>query len=793
MRNLRSVDEWRLQLGFLPVPLFSSSFNGPYVLLNGSKGNFCLDLEECADIQPTEAGKRAWSSDVDHYVSIVGETLRLLRWDRPEEWSESFRLNEVDSRLQLFQKYLESKPAPREKSVVTRAIATYRVIRTRASSGDPQLALMAFLSILAKAWDIQQGNGGTLQCWTDREQADQVTSELLGESGTAMVIDGLLRTDDLTRSSPAIELMIRHASGRIFQEAHYLALVPPQKDLFFTSQVRPLGPASKTLGAFFTPTPLVRTVVEQALAGTDFSTWQSVHVFDPACGSGEFLRESVRQLRLCGYRGHIRVTGYDISLPACLMARFGIAAEVNASAMPVGIDIIQRDALDGTPWVNDVNLCVMNPPFVSWRDMNTGQQDAVAAALAEFHQKRPDMAMAFVRLAVNSISPGGAVGAVLPASFLDGDSSRPLRDFLSSQLSIQLSARLGNQQIFADVTVDAALLVARRAEVTQTHGGLPTLMVWADHQLGSSELALRALRQVKKPFEVACLNDASHFSIYAVPSASLEDHWAPRPYRSAKLLAELSALPTVRSLFSVQQGTITGMNSVYLLSNEEMHRLPKTERRFFRPAVTNRSIVSGHLEKNVWVFYPHGAGLELETEQELASAVKTFYNTRLKPFKEALQGRARIKPLHWWRLSEYRSWQVDFQPKIVSTYFGAAGSFALDKSGEFVVVQGYGWMARKAVLKTDQRCLFALLAILNASVTNELLAGISNNLAGGQWNLSKRFIELMPIPDILKMPSDLQEALAEIGELMTVDVEFDADRLDTLARQALGVDLFRRY
>ncbi len=790
MSDLRQVSEWRRQLGYLPVPLFGRSSEQSFVLLNGSKGNFCLDLQWEANVSPLSAGQRAWSADVDHYVAIRGDALQLLRWDRPDAWTETYQLEEIAKKLDLFQRYLESKPAPREKSVVTRAITTYRSIRTRASGGDARLALMAFLSVLAQAWHRQQLESGLENHWQDRAQADQAAAELLGANGVEMVLDALMRTDELTRSAPQLELMIRHASGRIFQEAHYLALVPLQKDLFFTTQVRPIGTASKTLGAFFTPTPLVRAIVEQALAGTDFATREVVHIFDPACGSGEFLREAVRQLRLRGFAGQIRVTGYDISAPACLMSRFGLAAEACASVLPMDIQIVQRDAIDGAPWVKDVDLCLMNPPFVGWRDMSVAQQHSVATALAELHEKRPDMAMAFVRLAADSVGPSGAFGAVLPASFLDGESSRPLRDFLSSQLNVELSARLGNQQIFSDVTVDAALLVARRRTVADGPTLLPAILVWADHQPGSSELALRALRQADKPTQPVCLNDAPQFSIYAVPSTTLAHNWAPRPYRSARLLAELGDRPTVKSFFSVQQGTITGMNSVFLLNNEELKLLPKAERSFFRPAVTNGSIVSGRLNKNVWVFYPHGAGVsDLNTEGDLASAVRMFYKRRLLPYKDALLSRARIKPERWWRLSEHRSWQVVPHPKIVSTYFGGAGSFALDEVGDFVVVQGYGWLPKKTMLNADQRCLLALLAILNAAVTNELLAGVSNNVGGGQWNLSKRFVEQMPIADVFRMPEELRETLAAIGEAITEGRIFDSTRLDTLARQALGEDL----
>ncbi|MDP1735549.1 MAG: N-6 DNA methylase [Sulfuritalea sp.] len=783
---MTSVEAWRRELGYLPVPLFGQDGERTYVLLNGGKGNFCLDAEDDRDVDPMSAASNAWSSDVDHYIAIRGDKLQLLRWDQPS-WSESHKVQDIVSRLPLFQRYIESKQAPRERSVVTRALSVFRAVRGRGKQGGEREALLAFIGILSKGWLAQQPNVAICRHWENVDESYGAATELLGAAGIEMVLEQLMRPEQANKRPPSLQLMIRHAAGRIFQEAHYLALAPIQQDLFFDGQAKLIGPASRTLGAFFTPTPLVRTLVEQVLLGSDIKSKDTIHLFDPACGSGEFLREAVRQLGLSGFKGSIKVTGYDISEAACLMARFGLAAEACTSAALLDIQIHHRDALNGDPWATSVDFCLMNPPFVAWPDMTTEQRVAVSDTLAELHQKRPDMATAFLRRAVDALADGGAIGAVLPASFLDGESSAPLREFLSSSFTLELSARLGNQAVFTDVTVDPALIVARRREAGRQHA--PTLLVWADHNPGSSDLALRALRRHEKPTQDGCLENAQQFSIYAVDYRTQMENWAPRPYRSARLLAALASRPKVGALFSVQQGTITGLNAAFMMSSDELEHLPKAEQRFFRPAVTNNSIKDGHLIATTWVFYPHGSDLpELASETEVASKLRHFYELRLLPYKEALLRRARIGKGNWWRLSEYRSWQVERQPKIVSTYFGTAGSFALDQTGDYVVVQGYGWLPKKSALLGDERQLLALVATLNAPITDTLLAGVSNNLAGGQWNLSKRFVERMPLVDVTQLPDELLQALAAFGESITRGDAYDSDRLHDLAYQALGIN-----
>ncbi len=785
MNDLSQADVWRRQLGYLPVPLFGVAKERSYVMLNGGKGNFCLDVGS-GSTDPSIAAQHAWSADVDHYLSVRGDKLSLLRWDQPAvEWAEHYKMSDVATKLDVFQRYIESKQAPRERSVVSRAVSVYRAVRARAHKDGDRAAMLAFMAVLSTAWTHQGSKTQLGSFWPEATEASDAANLLLGSVGIEMVVDQLLRPDLTNRKPPSIPLMVRHASGRIFQEAHYLALTPIQPDLFFEGQVKMAGPASKALGAFFTPTPLVRTLAEQSLSRIDMKS-KLIHIFDPACGSGEFLREAVRQLALRGFKGEIKITGYDISQPACLMARFGLAAEAATFRGSLAVDIVLRDALDGKAWVTGVDACLMNPPFVAWPDMTASQRETVARVLAETHSKRPDMASAFVRLAMDSLSPSAVIGAVLPASFLDGNSSAPLRELLLQNTTVELSARLGNQAVFSDVTVDPALIILKRNAPQSALD--PTLLVWADHASGSSDQALRALRRHEIPRLPSCLEDHHNFSIYSVPSLQSAKDWASRPYASACVLSEISDSLIVGDRFSVQQGTITGLNAVFLLGDEDYRALPKSEKQFFRPAIVNESIKNGQIIPGKWVFFPYGEGLPpITSEADLKKKLPYYFQTKLNPYRDALIQRARITEADWWRLSEHRSWQVARRPKIISTYFGLAGSFALDRVGDLVVVQGYGWQPKREGL-TEQH-LVAIVATLNAPITNTLLAGVSNNLSGGQWNLSKRFVERMPLINPQRLSASLIEPLTHIGEQMAKGEPWDSVELDNLARKALGLGL----
>ena len=93
-----------------------------------------------------------------------------------------------------------------------------------------------------------------------------------------------------------------------------------------------------------------------------------------------------------------------------------------------------------------------------------------------------------------------------------------------------------------------------------------------------------------------------------------------------------------------------------------------------------------------------------------------------------------------------------------------------------------------ALLLTEQH-LAAIVATLNAPITNTLLAGVSNNLSGGQWNLSKRFVERMPLVDVQKLPNSLLEPLSQIGEQMAKGKPWDPEALNRLTLRAFGLGM----
>lgn len=765
MDRLNRVSTWEGRLGLMPVPLLHTlAPQHAYVLLNGTSGNFCLDIG--GRPEPQEARDIAWSSNVGHYIAVDEEFVYLHRWDRGAASMDRYLLSEVEDKLELFHRRLEEgAPKQDERSVIAHATRVFRTLRARAGhqfGGDD--ALRAFLYLLASATDRRPRGAVDLERWALDATAEAAASVLPGTVWDRLNED-LALGRPLERLTPRLELVLRHASGQLFQEAHYIALHSPQQDLF--ADLLPLQVAVKrstaATGVHFTPPALARSVVEEALAALGDELPQRLTVFDPACGSGEFLREAVRQLALRQFSGMVRVIGYDISTAACEMARFVLAWETRDLRDRVKLEIECRDSLESEElWPDGVHLCLMNPPFVSYERMTNEQRDAVARALAPELGRRHDMSTAFVWKATQVLAPGGVLGTIIPASFFDGENAAPVRAQIAEELTTHVVARLGSHQLFADALVDAGLYVGR------SNGGqdIAPLAIWADHRQASSSGALRALRRARfaRGGSVFPIDD-EHFSLYYDPTLSRTSNWAPRPYRARMTLLQLAHLPRVKKLFDVKQGSRTGLNYAFILKADTWAELPEGEQSYFRPAVLNESLRDGQLADSVYVFYPYGER-RLSSEAELRDRLPTYFTRYLTPNKAALLKRARVDPERWWELTLRRTWQDEPIPKIVSTYFGDRGSFAWDGLGEHVVVQGFAWMplAKQLDLLTSD-IGFGYLALLNSKLFSELLAASSNSVAGGQWNLSQKFVRDIPLPLLSdeKIPPGVLSCLVDIG------------------------------
>lgn len=170
------------------------------------------------------------------------------------------------------------------------------------------------------------------------------------------------------------------------------------------------------LGAWYTPEPLVRAVVREAVfAG-------AVSVVDPACGDGRFL------------------------------AATGLPEQVGVDLDP-HTTFVHDDALTRRWDGRLFDVLVGNPPFLDplRRRTSRGTRDRVAGG------PYVNTAAEFLALALRLVRPGGRIGLVLPVSLLAARDAAPVRAMLEAGAALRWMWWSDTKPFDADVHVWAGV------------------------------------------------------------------------------------------------------------------------------------------------------------------------------------------------------------------------------------------------------------------------------------------------------------------------------------------------
>ena len=813
---------WASRFGLASSPLFGARESAPdgshHVLLDGGLGSFALSVSPQPIWKERVCADWSWSCNLPHHVTITDNEVAVVRWDKANP--ELFTRDSVERQISTFYSYLASDRVESNKRVVEFMLNIYRSIRSlvaNTSLGDDR-SIDAFLAFLSRA--IQRASGENIQApeiatgQLKDENEDLLRS--LPRNGLEAIFDEMSdrRTSDLSLNLIP-SLAIRHAGSEIFQEAHFELLRAPAPDLFGHVGHADLRATARG-GAHFTPPALARTIVEQTLSQvSNLRTRKRLRILDPACGSGAFLHEALRTLQRENYDGHVSLIGRDTSRAAVSMAKFVLDNAI-VDWFPVGgfeLQIELGDSLTARLPVADVVL--MNPPFISWIALTSEQRSHMQDVLGGQLAGRGDYSMAFVTRALKVLRPGGALGTLLPGSLLTLQAANAWREFILDQADLRFIASLGDYSLFryAQIQVSAIVLAKRSDDA----GGLDnaTALVTGSHPEATGT-ALRNLRRTRDTGFNEISDDGWH--LFEASPSGFRDRptWRlilPSTEVAINRLSESGRVAPIEDLFAVRQGVRTGMNSTFVLTTAQLEALADYEKKWFRPASINDSIYDGTIRAGHYIFYPYNDdGLAITEEQQLSDELPTYFKHYLQPNRSRLSTRASIvrsDRSDWWGLSERRNWALDRNPRIVSKYFGGPGGFAVDLEASYIIVQGFAWMPKWSSVSDDEQgepstfalgsreILAAYSAILNSDIFARLLSIYSQHVAGGQYDLSWRFVRQVPIPSIAVLMADERAshailALAEIGQRYGSAEPLRRHRAERLVAELYGQDFVHR-
>lgn len=762
--------DWSQRFGLALAPLFDGHDAAPlpgdhHVLLDGGFGTFALSTSTEDLWRQSEPAGWAWSSDIPHHVTVTEGKVAVLRWDAARE-PRVYERGGVERSLDRFYTYLNEDRLRSNRSVVDHLLNYFRRIRSLShNAGLPDVRTTdIYLAALARliAPEQYESDPGALGLADDGpELCTQLAAHGLDAAGTevATAPGGL----SFLQLHPA--LAIRHAGGKLFQEAHFeLLRVSPNFDLFGLIDA-PETRVDNRGGTHFTPPALARSIVEQVLAAIpDLASRKELTLCDPACGSGAFLHEALRALRRTGFNGRLKLVGRDISATAIAMARFVLQLSLRDWTPDGGVELelTQGDSL-GDAGMPTCDVIVMNPPFIAFGVQSAKQRQQLRDA-TDASAARGDYSMAFVARGLEALNPGGVLGSLFPASLLSLKAAASWRERLASEGDVRMLASIGDFGLFSHAMVQVAYAVVRKS---RPRAASTLTAVLTENDAVATGEALRQIRKLNGTPPTAPIIE-NNWSLFPILSDSLTGRptWRLPTPATERLLTDLSelSLPSVQDLFEVSQGIQTGLNETLLLTEEEWRALPTKERKVFRVATMTDSIQNGRVVKPYYVFFPHtAAGPLFADEAAVAEAVPGYFRKALAPARERLASRATIvrsKRTDWWGLMHPRSWVYNEGPRIISKFFSAEGGFVGDYEAAYVAVMGHVWMPKEALGAADDESLAladllaAYVALFNSSPFAKLLSLYSPHVAGGQFDLSARHVNPIPLPDLRALSTD---------------------------------------
>jgi adenine-specific DNA-methyltransferase len=752
---MNGTSGWAQRLGLAMTPLFPSGLaevpGEHYAMLDGRRASFACS--ESSDIEPEVSRNWQWSADLAHHVVITPSEVQVRSGHDP--LIRKFRRDSVDSRIEEFLTFLNARRSALP-DVVSFLVEEFKGIWAASGSPDGQAAFVAFLLALCAAGESDTDTLDDM-VWRHKTALDigiddpDLADAGLSDSTIARARGMQARAPLGLRLIPS--LVLRHAAGRLFQEAH--AILESVQPSFFGDSSIITAPTFSAAGAYFTPVPIARLLAEWALPRAPSNPGE-LTIADFACGSAVFLTEALRTLEGRAFQGTVHLIGRDKSAQAIRMAKVAVrTAERDLPMMKIDADIRQADALDAI-WPK-ADIVLMNPPFRSWERMTRAEQEWVREVTNGLGSGRLDLSVGFVERAIRALNPSGILATLVPAGVLASERLSKWRDGMIKRATPTLVAVLGEHGLFEHAIVNVGILALKKdisINVPQLNTHL--YVAWSSAETGAASHAIRAIRRSISGLNEPELlrNDVAGWSVTRTSLAAWKQRpsWLPGAGALGPLLdaIETRTLTKVSDIFHVRQGIRTGANHVFLQPRHIVKTLPEKEQIFFKEAVDTTSFIDGEIKPQNYLFVPDP---KWQTEEELNQAVPDFFNRYLRPSRESLGHRKFLRENRWWELARARSRTYEGHPRLVSKRFGLYPAFARDLNGTFAIVQANAWTPTETLIRgrAPDALLEVLTAywwLLNSRMAIALLREYCPNVAGGQLDLEHKYVKHAPLPNL---------------------------------------------
>lgn len=600
-------------------------------------------------------------------------------------------------------------------------------------------------------------------------------------------------------------LMSKHALSRIYER--YVALLrveeaPSGQITFFFAE--PEEESNKAYGGVYTPQYIARFFARYLREQMPPIAFKRLRTLEPAVGSGIFLRtllemqcdplhEGVTTEMIETAFSNILGIDVDPNATQATLLSLSLLHLVLTNQLPRNLDIYSTEAIEYFQGHQDLkgsrDVVLANPPFIPTEKQSDALRQRLVEFMADDARGRIDTYLAFLKLAVEVLKPGGYGMFVLPYAFLIGNNAEGMRKLLAEKCLIRCLVDLSAIRVFQDTSAYVVLFIFQKKSEPLTL--VPPAMI-----VKCQDFVSRALQDAVEDR----VNKTEFYNLYHVSQDTFKySSWITTSPTLMNVDRKLQALPKIEEFMYIRQGFATGADKVFIISADAIKDL---DAELFVPYLSDREMQPYTVPENTarYVFYPFIGDRKIEEAEIRQRFHKTW--AYLESHQATLLARLPVRrgQLAWWQTVRARLPENMMRPKIVTPHIVLTPRFALDSKGSYAVSHAPLLYPKQVGVEDDLLRFFV--AVLNSTVCFNSISDQAHKYGKGYSVLEVGTLRNTRVPDPTAVSTTtmrhilalVENRLAASGTAI-VEIEKEIDEvvlelygLNTTERQALGLE-----
>jgi len=411
------------------------------------------------------------------------------------------------------------------------------------------------------------------------------------------------------------------------------------------------------------------------------------------------------------------------------------------------------------------DIVIGNPPYVRMEEIK--DYKPLFRKIYKCFSGRADLYVYFFEAAFNLLSLNGVLSFITSNKYFRAAYGPALRQLLATRCRIRSLVDFGDAPVFTAIAYPA-IIVAQRLAEDQT---LP------------SDARTRAMSWTPGPPIERFAEILASKCINLPQSSLIADAWRIEDDTTARILSSLRATGMPLAEYAEERifrGVVTGLNDAFVIDSPTRRHLIAEDNRaaeIIKPFLRGRDVKRWNaVSSDQWLIYTR-KGIDI---RRYPSIVKY-----MRPFKEALEGRATQQEWYELQQPQYAYAPAFESPKIIYPDIYEHQSFAWDESGSYLANTCY-------FLPIAQKWL---LGLLNSQAVEWFYAMVSNSVRGGYLRAFTDYVRQIPIPTTTATQRGSMTLLVDSVLCLNAYVltpHNDETRRDEVARAALMLSYWER-